>query len=126
MANGTIFAAQSLVNTIHDALQNVEQRIRQHAYLHALVLIAGGLQRGVEARRILEDTKPEAAFFTEQDGQRGAILVINLVDPSHNPAFAELWFLTFNADVKFQIAMTPEDLQKGGLEELGKKYSSSK
>jgi hypothetical protein len=73
-------------------------------------------------RRILGDTKPEAVYFTEQNGQRGAILVINLVDPSQIPAFAEPWFLTFNADVKFQIAMTPEDLQKAGLEELGKKY----
>jgi pyrroloquinoline quinone (PQQ) biosynthesis protein C len=36
MANGTISAAQSLVHTIQEALQNVEQRIRQHAYLHAL------------------------------------------------------------------------------------------
>jgi len=78
---------------------------------------------GQKMRRILEDTKPEAVYFTEQNGQRGAILVINLVDPSQIPAFAEPWFLTFNADVKFQIAMTPEDLQKAGLEELGKKYS---
>lgn len=36
MADGTISAAQSLVNTIHDALRNVEQQIRQHAYLHAI------------------------------------------------------------------------------------------
>ena len=36
MATVTISAAQSLVNTIHKALQNVEQQIRQHAYLHAL------------------------------------------------------------------------------------------
>jgi hypothetical protein len=78
---------------------------------------------GQKVRRILEDTKPEAVYFTEQDGQRGAILVINLGDPSQIPAFAEPWFLTFNADVKFQVAMTPEDLQKAGLEELGKKYS---
>jgi hypothetical protein len=78
---------------------------------------------GQKMRRIMEETKPEAVYFTEQNGQRGAILVINLADPSLIPAFAEPWFLTFNADVKFQIAMTPEDLQKAGLEELGKKYS---
>ena len=78
---------------------------------------------GQTIRRILDDTKPEAVYFTEQNGQRGAILVINVVDPSQIPAFAEPWFLTFKADVKFQVAMTPEDLQKAGLEELGKKYS---
>jgi hypothetical protein len=74
-------------------------------------------------RRILEDIKPELVYFTEQNGQRGAILVINLVDPSQIPSIAEPWFLTFKADVEFKVAMTPEDLQKAGLEELGKKYS---
>ncbi len=36
---------------------------------------------------------------------------------------AEPWFLTFNADCEFRIAMTPEDLAKVGLEELGKKWA---
>ena len=70
---------------------------------------------GQKIRRILEDIKPEAVYFTEQDGQRGAILVINMVDASQIPAFAEPWFLTFRADVKIQIAMTPEDLEKARL-----------
>jgi hypothetical protein len=74
-------------------------------------------------RRILEDTNPEAVYFTEQKGQRGAILIIDVIDSSQVPALAEPWFLTFNADVEFHIVMTPEDLQKGGLEELGKKWS---
>jgi hypothetical protein len=78
---------------------------------------------GQKIGRILEDAKPEAVYFTDQDGQRSAILVINLVDPSQIPAFAEPWFLTFKADVEFRVAMTPEDLQKAGLEDLGKKYS---
>jgi hypothetical protein len=66
---------------------------------------------------------PEAVYFTERNGQRGAILIIDLIDPSKIPAFAEPWFLTFNADVEFHIVMTPEDLQKGGLEQLGKKWA---
>jgi hypothetical protein len=78
---------------------------------------------GHKLRRILEDIKPEAVYFTEQNGQRGAILIIDLIDPSKVPAFAEPWFLTFNADVEFHVVMTPEDLQKAGLEELGKKWS---
>ena len=72
--------------------------------------------------RILEELKPEAVFFTEQDGSRGAILIVNLDDPAKVPALAEPWFLTFDAKVKFQIAMTPEDLKRAGLEELGKKW----
>ena len=74
-------------------------------------------------RRILEETKPEAVYFTEQNGQRGAIMIINLADPSQVPNFAEPWFLTFNADVKFQVVMTPEGLQKASLEDIGKKWS---
>ena len=74
-------------------------------------------------RRILEENKPEAVYFTEQNGHRGAILIIDMADPSQVPKFAEPWFLTFNADVKFQVVMTPEDLQKAGLEDIGKKWS---
>jgi len=29
----------------------------------------------------------------------------------------------FNADVQFHIAMTPEELGRAGLEEIGKKWS---
>ena len=78
---------------------------------------------GQKIRHILENAKPEAVYFTEQNGQRGAILIIDLIDPSKVPAFAEPWFLTFKADVKFQVVMTPEDLQKAGLEDLGKAWS---
>ena len=78
---------------------------------------------GDKIRRILEETKPEAVYFTEQNGQRGAIMIVHMDDPSQIPAFAEPWFLTFRADVEFRIAMTPEDLAKAGLEDFGKKWS---
>ena len=78
---------------------------------------------GHKMRRILEETKPEAVYFTEHNGQRGAILIVDVIDPSKVPALAEPWFLTFNADVEFHIVMKPEELQKAGLEELGKKWS---
>lgn len=74
-------------------------------------------------RRIMEDIKPEAVYFTEQNGRRGAILIIDMDDPSKIPSLAEPWFLAFNADVEFRVVMTPEDLEKAGLEELGKKWS---
>ena len=72
--------------------------------------------------KILEELKPEAVYFTEQDGTRGAVLIINVADPSRIPTFAEPFFLNFNADCRFRIAMTPEDLGKAGLDELGKKW----
>jgi hypothetical protein len=72
--------------------------------------------------RILESIKPESAYFTEQDGTRGGIFVINVNAPSDIPAFAEPFFLNFQANCKFRIAMTPEDLQMADLNELGKKW----
>ena len=78
---------------------------------------------GTKIQRILADQKPEPAYFTEYEGCRGGILIINLDDPSQVPAFAEPWFLTFNADCNFHIVMTPDDLAKAGLEALGKKWA---
>ena len=50
-------------------------------------------------KRILDEIKPEAAYFTENNGQRGAVLVVDVADPSKVPAIAEPFFLSFNAQV---------------------------
>ncbi len=72
--------------------------------------------------KILEETKPEAAYFTAKDGKRGGFLIVNMSDPSEMPKIAEPWFLLFDAKVEFLPAMTPQDLQKAGLENLAKKW----
>jgi hypothetical protein len=77
---------------------------------------------GSKLNRVLEAINPEAVYFTEQNGQRGAVLIVDLPDPSKIPALAEPWFLAFHADVEFRVAMTPEDLKRAGLEELGKSW----
>ena len=77
---------------------------------------------GPTLQRILEDLQPEAVYFTEQDGTRGAVLIVNVDNASQIPSLAEPWFLNFNADCRFRIAMTPEDLAAAGLDELGKKW----
>ena len=53
------------------------------------------------------------------------MLVVNVEDASQIPAYAEPWFLTFDADVKFRPVMTVEDLGRANLEALGKKWSSN-
>lgn len=78
---------------------------------------------GKKIEKILDEIKPEAVYFTEFEGRRGAILIVNLEDSSKVPALAEPWFLQFNADCSFHIAMSPKDLAKGGLEGLGKKWA---
>ena len=77
---------------------------------------------GQKMQRILDATKPEAVYFTEYDGHRGAIMIVNVDDPSQVPSFAEPWFLLFNADVEFHIVMSPDDLGRAGLDALAKKW----
>jgi hypothetical protein len=84
------------------------------------------LRKGVVGKKlgeILDALKPEAIYFTEQDGKRGAVAIINMTDASQLPAVAEPWFLTFNADIRERVCMTPDDLKKGGLDALGKKWA---
>lgn len=78
---------------------------------------------GDQIQKILEDIKPEAVYFTELEGQRAAVMIINIDTPSQVPAIAEPFFLSFNADCEFHIVMSPEDLGQAGLDELGKKWS---
>ena len=66
--------------------------------------------------------KPEAAYFTERDGKRGGTIVLDVADASRLPSIAEPCFLNFNASVSVHPCMTPEDLGKAGLDEIGKKY----
>src|SRR5207244_10721324 len=58
---------------------------------------------GAKMQAILEDIRPEAAYFYEDEGRRGGILIVDLPNPSRVPALAEPWFLTFNAKVEFKI-----------------------
>ena len=80
---------------------------------------------GAKMKRILDEQKPEAAYFAAVDGLRCAILIIDLPEASKIPSFAEPWFLTFDADVEFHPAMTPQDLARAGLEDLGREWSDA-
>ncbi|MBS7661935.1 panthothenate synthetase [Pseudomonas lalucatii] len=72
--------------------------------------------------RILATIKPEAAYFTEQDGTRAGVFVIEVPEPSAVPAIAEPFFLNFQANCKFRIVMSPDDLQRAGLAALGRQW----
>jgi hypothetical protein len=78
---------------------------------------------GEVMNKVVSAIKPEAAYFTEEDGHRCGIFVVNVEHPSQVPSLAEPLFLNFNADCKFRIVMTPEDLQRANLAEIGKKWS---
>jgi hypothetical protein len=78
---------------------------------------------GQKLQEILGELKPEAAYFSERDGQRGALLVLDVEDASRIPALSEPFFLAFNASVKIRICMSAEDLGAAGLDDLGRKYA---
>lgn len=77
---------------------------------------------GSRIKKILDEQKPEAAYFTDRNGRRGAVLIVDLPDASRMPALAEPWFLTFNADIELHVVMSAQDLAASGLAELGKKW----
>ena len=85
-------------------------------------LVRAGKVGGI-IRRIINDLQPESIYFVEQRGTRSAVAIIDVADSSRIPSFAEPFFLMFNADCEFRIAMSPEDLERSGLEELGKIWS---
>jgi hypothetical protein len=78
---------------------------------------------GQVLERALADVKPSAIYFTEQDGHRGAFMLVDVPDASRVPALAEPFFVLMDATVRFRICMTPEDLAKAGLDEIGLKLS---
>jgi hypothetical protein len=71
---------------------------------------AGMLGKTIKA--ILEEQKPEAVYFTDDHGQRCGYMFIEMADASQIPAFAEPWFLAFNAQIELHPVMTPDDLAK--------------
>jgi hypothetical protein len=89
-------------------------------------IVDGSLARTIES--ILNDLRPEAAYFAEEHGARTGFIVCNVKEESEIPAIAEPWFLAFNAKVEFHPAMTLADLKKAapGFEKAIKKYSSMK
>jgi len=78
---------------------------------------------GPKMKRILDRLEPESAYFTDRHGQRSAVLILDLEDPSKIPAIAEPWFLLFNAGVEIHPVMGPQDLASAGLEGLGKEWA---
>lgn len=77
---------------------------------------------GQRMQRTLKAIDPEHAWFTEIDGWRTGLFVVDVKKPSDVPGLAEPLFLQFGADVSFHVAMTPDDLGKAGLEKLGETW----
>ena len=84
---------------------------------------AGKLGQTIQS--ILEELKPESAYFTSIDGCRSGYFYFNMDDASQIPSIAEPWFLAFNASVDIHPVMLPEDLGKafGSIQSAVDKFS---
>jgi hypothetical protein len=74
---------------------------------------------------ILEELQPEAAYFTDVEGTRGGLLVVDIEDGSQIPTMVEPLLLALGATVRMQPVMTPEDLRGAAgeaLQQMGQKY----
>ncbi len=80
---------------------------------------------GTTIQSILTDLKPEAAYFTADNGRRTRFIGFEMQDASQIPAMAEPWFLAFNAGIEIRPVMVPGDLAKigGAIEQAVKTYA---
>jgi hypothetical protein len=85
-------------------------------------VLDGSLGKTIES--ILDDLRPEAAYFSEDRGVRTGFIFCPIKDESEIPGIAEPWFLAFGSHVELHAAMTVADLKKGapGFERAIKKY----
>ncbi|MFH8713925.1 hypothetical protein OHB11_19785 [Streptomyces zaomyceticus] len=63
--------------------------------------------------KAMGELRPEAAYFTTQDGCRTAFIFFELVDSSQMPKFSEPFFLQLGAKVSYTPVMNREELAKG-------------
>ena len=73
---------------------------------------------------VMADVRPEATYFTVEEGQRTIYFVVNLEGVEDMPRVAEPLWLAWSADLTFMPAFVPEDMEKamGVVAEMAQKY----
>jgi uncharacterized protein DUF3303 len=74
--------------------------------------------------QIVEDLKPEAAYFFPTAGERGGFFVVEMQDSSQIADIAERFFFGLNAKVELVPVMSATDLEKAlsGVEATIQRY----
>lgn len=65
-------------------------------------------------KKIVDHVKPEAAYFVAENGERTAILIVQMTDLSQIPGITEPFMLAFDSSVDIVPVMVAEDLMKAG------------
>lgn len=72
---------------------------------------SGALPKVIGA--FMEKAKPEAAYFTVDDGQRTAFFFFDMKESSAMPMLAEDMFVSLGAELHFTPVMNSDELKAG-------------
>ena len=64
-------------------------------------------------QQLMDELKPEAAYFHAVNGDRGGFFVVEMQDSSEIADIAERLFFGLDAKIELIPVMSPADLQKG-------------
>ena len=70
---------------------------------------------------LMAELKPEAAYFTTQDGLRTGFVFFDMKETAQMPSIAEPLYMGLNASLELTPVMNADDL-KAGLERAAKKF----
>lgn len=81
---------------------------------------------GTTIRQIIDELKPEAAYFGDDHGKRTAFIIVDMKDASQIPEIAEPWFLALNAHIEIHPVMVAADLEKAvpSIANAAKRYAA--
>jgi hypothetical protein len=78
----------------------------------------GSLGKTLET--LMNELKPEAAYFSPMEGKRAGIIIFDMAEPSKIVEVVEPLFLNLNAATELTPVMNADDLRKG-LGKIGQK-----
>lgn len=64
-------------------------------------------------KRVMDELRPENAYFGPVNGRRGAYLIVDMDDSSKLPPFSETLFQEMHAKIEWIPVMNADDLERG-------------